>query len=392
MAAESKEISMASGPNAAAVTADTKVLQDVLNAIGASDLVRASTVADAALKGGMRHPALFNARALWAQQQNRHQDALEDFTRALAYAPRNVAILNAIGLCLVRLNRAQEAVATFDAAIELAPMTAEIHYRKGWAYDAMSDQAGAKQSYERAIVLRPNYSEALSGLAVIAAREGNAKQARLFAERATRSDAAEPTAAIALAIADISEKSFAAAEQRLKAALAGPRAAGHTRAVMLGFLADALDGQDRIAEAFAAYTEKNEEHRKLHEAGFAGRRRSVELLDQLAADLAATTAADWKPSEPEPAGRNSPREHVFLLGFLRSGTTLLEQVLATHPDIAALEERETFADLAPAFLSDKAGLSRLAALSGNELRLTRDTYWKRVREYGADPSGKVFID
>ena len=34
-----------------------------------------------------------------------------------------------------------------------------------------------------------------------------------------------------------------------------------------------------------------------------------------------------------------PKTHVFLLGFPRSGTTLLEQVLASHPEVEALEER-----------------------------------------------------
>ena len=43
---------------------------------------------------------------------------------------------------------------------------------------------------------------------------------------------------------------------------------------------------------------------------------------------------------PEPT-----RAHVFLLGFLRSGTTLLEQVLASHGDVVALEEKDTLADI-----------------------------------------------
>ena len=61
------------------------------------------------------------------------------------------------------------------------------------------------------------------------------------------------------------------------------------------------------------------------------------------------------------------RTHVFLVGFPRSGTTLLEQVLASHPDVAAMEERTCLMDSAAAFFGSDADLDRLAALSDAEL-------------------------
>ena len=366
---------MASGPTTGLIMADPQMLRDVAAAIGASDFASAAGIAERALRSGVRHPIFFNARALWAQSQGRHQAALDDFNRSLSLLPGNPAILNAIGLCLVRLNRPAEAVAVLDKAIAIDPSAAESHYRKGWAFDAMADQGQARHAYEQAVALRPNYSDALAALAVIAARGGDVTGARAHAERALRADPGEPTAVVALAIADIADKSFVAAEQRLRAALAGPRAMGQTRAVMLGFLADALDGQDRIAEAFDAYAAANEEHRRLYEAGLTGQARSAGLLAQLTAAVEQSPRQSAPLTAQQPAA-NTPREHVFLLGFLRSGTTLLEQVLATHPDIVALEERETFSDLAPTYLTDKSGLARLAALDGAELARAREVYWK----------------
>ncbi|HEX4304047.1 MAG TPA: sulfotransferase [Rhizomicrobium sp.] len=381
---------MANGPSVGLMMVDQQTLRAIAAAIGASNLAGAAGIAERALRAGVQHPTLYNARALWAQQQGRHQTALDDFNRALSLSPNNPAVLSAIGLCLVRLNRPAEAVAAFDAAIAAEPGFAEHHYLKGWAHDTMADQAKAKPAYERAVALQPNYPEALAALAVIAARGGDAPAARDLAARALRGDGSEPTAVIALAIADNAERDFGAAERRLRAALASPRAVGQTRAVMLGFLADALDGQDKIAEAFDAYAAENEEHRKLYEAAGGGQSRSADLLAQLTEAVAQSPAqAAATPAAPS---ANDPRQHVFLLGFLRSGTTLLEQVLATHPDIAALEERETFAGIAPAFLTDAAGLARLAALDGAALEEARQSYWQSVRSHGAEPAGKVFID
>jgi tetratricopeptide (TPR) repeat protein len=371
---------------------DPQTVRAISAAIAALDYARASSIADIALSRGMRHPSFFSARALLAQQQGRYQDALTDFQQALALAPQNLALLSAIGLCLVRLDRPIDAVAAFDAAIKLNPAVPEMHFRKGWALDTSVDSAGAKLAYERAIALKPDFPEALSSLAVIDARAGRLADARAYANRSLRIDPDEPTAIIALSIIDLAEKSFASAEERLRAALAGTRAVGHTRAVLLGYLGDALDGQERVREAFAAYSEGNDEHRRLHAQFFAKRSRSIDLLNQLVSDFSEVSPEGWKRSDCEKPSPNRPHTHVFLLGFLRSGTTLLEQVLSTHPDVAALEERETFSELVPAYLSHKAGLTRLATLAGDELERARATYWSRVRSYGIEPSGRVFID
>jgi hypothetical protein len=80
------------------------------------------------------------------------------------------------------------------------------------------------------------------------------------------------------------------------------------------------------------------------------------------------------------------------LGFPRSGTTLIESVLTGHPDVTSLEERETLGAAVQAFLGDASGASRLAAADSGELQSYRDDYWARVRGFGVDPAGRIFID
>ena len=79
------------------------------------------------------------------------------------------------------------------------------------------------------------------------------------------------------------------------------------------------------------------------------------------------------------------RGHAFLLGFPRSGTTLLEQALAGHPDLVALEEAPTLAEAYDAFLADAAGLARLARLSARRGRaLARGLLARAVAAHGVD--------
>jgi Flp pilus assembly protein TadD len=374
------------------VSTNTDILRQISAAVGVSDFATAAKLADAALGEGMAHPALFNARALWSQQEGRNEDALADFQRAFVFTPKDVALLNAIGLCLVRLNRADEAITLFDSAIRIAPAWAPTHFRKGWAHAANGDFDLAWTSYERAVRLEPNYAEAIAGLAWIAARNGEAEKARMYSERTLKLDPPQPTASAALARMEVADGSFEQAERRLQPLLAGEILDAQIKAILTGLFADALDGQDRVDEAFAAYTASNTALRALHVRRFDDHNRLSRRASTLIDWLGDLSTEAWKSGTAHESAEDSPREHIFLLGFMRSGTTVLEQALASHSDVMSLEERDTLSPLGGEFLSDFQGFAHLASLSDPELTSARQAYWARVKSFGADTRDKVFID
>jgi hypothetical protein len=80
------------------------------------------------------------------------------------------------------------------------------------------------------------------------------------------------------------------------------------------------------------------------------------------------------------------------MGFPRSGTTLLEQVLAGHPDVVTLEEAPTLAEAYAQFLTGPEGLERLAVLGPEVASGWRMRYWAEVRAQGVDAAGRLFLD
>ncbi len=84
--------------------------------------------------------------------------------------------------------------------------------------------------------------------------------------------------------------------------------------------------------------------------------------------------------------------HVFLLGHPRSGTTLLENVLASLPGVAAIEERPTLKASEDAFLHLPDGLARLAALTPAEAGPFRHAYWDKVRACGVPDAARIVVD
>ena len=365
----------------------------VMDAIATADYRRAFELAEVALTQGLIHPAFFNARAIWLERQNRDAEALADFERSLSLAPKNAVVLNAIGLCLTRLQRLDEAVSVFDEAIRLSPTYTASYHRKAIALGMAGDVAGARRANEQAIRLNPRDAEALGSLASLAARRGDLKRATDLAERALKVAPGQATAVAAQALIANAQGRFGDAEHLVRRLLERTDLVGHGRVSTLGILADSLDGQGRVTDAFAAYSDENEELRRLNAPRFAGMRSITDLTRDLVGYFQTASPEAWKTaddaSRPVP-GR--PRQHVFLLGFYRSGTTLLRQVLAAHPEIVALEERDFLLGPAAAYLSDAAGLARLIALSDDELAAERDTYWQKIKDAGFDLDGKVFVD
>jgi len=116
----------------------------------------------------------------------------------------------------------------------------------------------------------------------------------------------------------------------------------------------------------------------------------MDTVRRLLSDFEETTSADWKrPPASGPDG--GARGHAVLMGFPRSGTTLLEQVLETHPDIVTLDERPLLLDAEVEFVARPGGMKRLAEVIPAFLEPFQDSYWRKVREFGADPTGSVFV-
>jgi tetratricopeptide (TPR) repeat protein len=369
-------------------TAD--ILREVAAAIRAPDLDRAVRLAETALAEGREHALLLNLRAYRLERDGRYLDALADLKQARALSPRDVPTLNALGLCLARLDRTAEAVEAFEAAIAVDPDFAPAHFNRGWASEALGDLDQARASLERAQVLNPNDPTPLAHLASLAARRADWAGARSFAERSLAGDPNQPTASLAMASVELAARSNDAAERRLRGLLTREGLSPIERALAQGLLGDALDAEARPAGAFAEFAAANETLRRLYADRFAG--PGVEhASDMLAWLIGYFEKAAERQSPPSPFP--SPAAgHVFLVGFPRSGTTLLERVLAAHPDVVAWDERETLTEAVRDFMANPRGLDRLASASDKLLADYRADYWRRVAAGGVDVAGKVALD
>ncbi len=372
-------------------------LQPVADAIRAGRLDEARRLARKLLDAGIEHPMVLNLRALDYEQAGMFKQALRDLRRAHVLAPRDFSILNACGLALARMDRLDEALACYEQALSIEPKFGPGWYNKGWALQGMGELARAIAAYEKSVELNPENVQGWANLAFLLTRRGDDEGARHCAEQALAIHPDYPPSQLALVNAEMGDPHTA--ERRLREILAGSLATyvgpmmDYYRGLGLGLLGDALDAQDRPAEAFAAYAESNAALKRDAAPRFetGGQPTIAQTTPWLIYWAKTLDPAKWRAEAPAPSAAGEI-EHVFLIGFPRSGTTLIESALLKHPDVVTLEERNTLNDAAIAFLDNPKDVMSLAEAPDSRIAPLREAYWTRVARFGADVRGKIFID
>ena len=287
--------------------------------------------------------------------------------------------------------RPEVALQVCEVGLREAGAGAQLLSAQARILQSLSRIGEAADAFQAALALDHGSGEARLGLALQAVEAGRWDEAAALSAPLLAGQVSDPAtewlaARIALGRGEL-EPARAHAERALASGALAPDQLAET-ALLLG---EALDGLGRPTEAFAAFVRGKSALRALYAERAVGAELETVRFERLARWFAAADPGPWQVAPPSRAD-HGVRGHAFLVGFPRSGTTLLEQALAGHPDVVALEEAPTLAEAAGAFLGDDAGLTRLARLSEAEADHWRAVYWRAVRAHGADPGGRLFLD
>lgn len=356
------------------------------------DLETAARAAAAALNAGRGTAADCNTLGWYRALSGDAAGAAALFERALRMNPREVeAMLGLAGLHR-SAGRLRDAALQCDAALAVAPDHAEVWLERAYVMAAGGVMDEAKRCYRAVLACSspPAMTRAAAdaGLAAIAARDGEAEAGRHHARAALAGDPGNTAALAALATIELEAGEPQTSRDLVEPALARMEAPSPERMELLHALGDACNRLRDPAAAHAAYARAKQDFAAIHAATFAGRPPHRAFIAGIADALAATDVSAW-PGIAPPA---SP-PHIFVLGYPRSGNTLLENVLASLPGTAAIEEMPTLREADLAFLTEPAGLARFAQLDDAALATYRSAYWQRAGQaLGRDPAGLALVD
>jgi tetratricopeptide (TPR) repeat protein len=329
------------------------------------------------------------AELAWCQKD--FQQNLDLLERARRLAPSHVGILLQLGRMHGLRFDYTAAEKCFEQALRVSPRKTETLALAGtYCRDLRNPELGERY-FRRATEQKDATPEMLAELAELYERRRRVVEAAQCIERALQMNPANPLALLGSARLKRQEGRLEIAEQILRALPANANRFIRVRACYE--LGNILDRQGRYDEAMAAFLEAKS-ILKPDAVPFAANLQTIHVRLKLLAE-------NFKPEMFQrwlDAGSNfqPPRRLALLGGHPRSGTTLLEQVLDSHPDIVSAEETEIFLD--EAYLQLTRGLPPetlmlpvLEAAQTGTLQSARDTYFHSMELSLGQPVGKRLL-
>jgi tetratricopeptide (TPR) repeat protein len=351
---------------------------------GAGDVVRAEALARQAILQAPNDPNARQVLALACLREGRASEALAHLRAADAAAPNNPAILNSIGVALRQTG-------DVAGAREVYARAGALGHADAWRNLGALERAegridAANEAFTKALALQPSAS-AHANLAQLREMRHQIAAARDHAEKALRLDAKNQIALLVLGRVLLREGEWKGVETLLTPMSGDPQVSPTNRAIAIGLVGEALDRMGRTDEAFAAFASANALLRQLHASALDATDSPFHpnTIERLTAFLDRQDASAW----PSPASFEQPAP-VFLVGFPRSGTTLLDQILSSHSGIVCLEEKEILASVCADLVSE-AGLSEWPAHPDTLIHERRRLYWQGASAALAAPLGAALL-
>lgn len=230
------------------------------------------------------------------------------------------------GRDLIARGRLDDAVVALQHAIAISPNDPEALDALGVAYNHLGLADEAIASFRSALACDPSFANAACNLGEALIESGEIDEGTRFIERAIELNSADARAYLALMYASRGRVGRRHLETMLAIVQAGDALPHHQRVTLHFALGLALEREGRVDEAFRHLL-----------AGNSLKRADVAYDEAAALEfLRSTEAAFTNPVLAELRDCGDPSERpVFIVGMPRSGSTLVEQILAAHPDVAA---------------------------------------------------------
>jgi len=300
-----------------------------------------------------------------------HNDARASYLRALALKPEFAEAHNNLGSLLRGLGQLDEAMASYRRALALKPDLAEAHNNLGIVLRLLGRTAEAEACCGRALEINPQLAAAVTALAEAHADRGQFAEAEDLFKRAISLEPESPEGWAGICrLRKMSRRDtpWLAEAQRIAGRHLPPRKEVHLR-YAIGKYFDDVQDFDQAFDNFRRANELSKQYGPKFD-----RRDLTQAVDQIIRSY----DGNWLSR----AGIHSTatQRPVFIVGMLRSGTTLAEQILASHPAVYGAGELPFWTT---AFAAHKASLPDAAA-SATLIPALGNDYLRLLQELSAD--------
>jgi len=308
----------------------------------------------------------------------RHDESHREFEEAYRLAPDDGMAALELGKSLVRFGRPTAALPLLGKAASLRRDDPNIFLVMGLAFARLDDLDKAEQAYRLAIQIDPDCALAYLNVAIQMERGNRTDELIELQQQALAHGVAGGEADFVQALVYRRQGKL---EDALRLAQQS-QVQSLDSAIRANFIGEVADRLGDSETAFAAFAEMNRVTSRRPDAMNFDPTQWQRFIESLTDKTSSNWFASWPPVVP----LNDPPSPAFLVGFFRSGTTLLDTILMGHSGINVIEEQPMLVRLEESL----GGLERLAELDGPAVNALRERYFA---ELPVPPvPGKLLID
>ncbi|HXY95483.1 MAG TPA: sulfotransferase [Steroidobacteraceae bacterium] len=283
-------------------------------------------------------------------------EARESYQQLVNLDPRDALARNGLGIALFKLSRYEEAEAELRRAIGLRSGYPEAHFNLAAVLQATGRYHESEMPLRRALKLKPAYVNARISLGTTCMHLGRLAEARTCYEKALRAAPRSTQARVGIGLIDSLEGRFTEAEAAYRQALEIEPSASYAWAALVWLRrmtpADsewvkraeeiAAGGLDAVNEATLRFAigkyyddvgDFGRAFRNYQRANELNKLRTVPYDREDRTRVVNDTVRIFTPEALAPqAGASDSARPVFVVGMPRSGTSLVEQIIASHPE------------------------------------------------------------
>ncbi len=336
-----------------------------------------------------------NLLGIMASNQGDLQRAKDYFESGLSQHPKHIYLLNSFGSVSLQLGEFSQAEVCLEKAIQQKPDFTNAIYNLSRLKTTLQRYSDAELLLKQVIQLEPENADALANLSDIEEKQNNLTLATQYAEKALSINPRNLIARLTLSNVHFRNENYQAAIQELIPTLSpGQNLTPINYSLVVGGIAQAYDKMKQYPEAFDHYQKSNQALHYLYHQQFA-EAESIYAPAQITQSTQSIKQFDfsqWQQPIVEEKKEETKLTPIFLLGFPRSGTTLLDQMLSAHSQLTTLEEKETLIDIYQQYPLSEENLGRLATMSVEEIEKFRALYWQRVSENSKYSGEGLLVD
>ncbi len=261
------------------------------------------------------------------------EKALEKTNKAIKLNPSSSVAYNHLGLIYSNLDKVDEAIKSYSKSIELNPKNVPVNYNIGNLFKRMNDVKNSEKYFNNTLELDPKHLPAYNNLLELYDISNQNEKFKKLLEKSETNLGTNATIDLFKSKLFYKLKKFEDVVQILEK-IKFEEDENFKENSRLELIAKSHDQLGNFKESYYFFKQNNDLSKKTDKNN-ANKEIFTELINKRIKYFSKLNFKEWEIEQKD----DDLKDPIFLIGFPRSGTTLLDTILRSHPSINVLEEK-----------------------------------------------------